>query len=37
LRFSAHTQLKLQYSLRHDDPSPEKYTRSVAAQLQIRF
>ena len=36
-RFSAHTQLKFQYSLRHDDPSPDKYTQSIAVQWQVRF
>ena len=36
-RFSAHTQLKLEYSLRHENPSPEKYTQEFAAQLMIRF
>lgn len=36
-RFSAHTQLKLQYTLRHDDPSPDKITQSFAAQFMIRF
>ena len=36
-RFSAHTQLKLQYSLRHDDPSPEEFTHEFAAQFMIRF
>lgn len=36
-RFSAHTQLKLQYSLRHENPSPEEYTQSVALQFMVRF
>ena len=36
-RLSAHTQLKLQYSLRHENPSPEGYTQLLAVQLMIRF
>lgn len=36
-RFSAHTQLKLQYSLRHEKPSPEKITHSLAVQFTVRF
>lgn len=36
-RFSAHTQLKLQYTLRRENPSPEKNVQSFAAQFMIRF
>ena len=36
-RFTAHTQLKLQYSLQHEDSSPQEYGHTVAAQLTVRF
>ena len=36
-RFSAHTQLKLEYSLRHENPSPESFSHSVSAQFTFRF
>lgn len=35
-RFTAHTQLKLQYSLSHEN-GPLDYSHSVAAQLTVRF
>jgi hypothetical protein len=36
-RFTAHTQLKLQYSLQHEDSGPREYGHMVAAQFTIRF
>ena len=36
-RFTPHTQLKLQYSLQHGDSGPRSTTRSLAAQLLLRF
>jgi hypothetical protein len=36
-RLSAHTQLKLQYSLRHETPAPESYSQSLAMQITVRF
>lgn len=36
-RFTAHTQLKLQYSLQHEDSGPRKYGHTVAAQITVRF
>ncbi len=36
-RFTAHTQLKLQYSLQHEDSSSQGYGHTVAAQLTLRF
>lgn len=36
-RFTAHTQLKLQYSLQHEDSGPREYGHTVAAQFTMRF
>ena len=36
-RFTAHTQLKLQYSLQHEDSGPREYGHTVAAQFTVRF
>jgi hypothetical protein len=36
-RFTAHTQLKLQYSLQHEDSGPREYGHTVAAQITARF
>ena len=36
-RFTPHTQLKLQYSLQHDDLGPVEYTRLYALQFAVRF
>lgn len=36
-RFSPHTQLKVQLSLRHETPAPRELTHSIATQLTIRF
>ena len=36
-RFTAHTQLKLQYSLQHEDSGPRDYGHTIAAQLTVRF
>lgn len=36
-RLSSHTQLKLQYSLQHGDSGTRDYTRTIAAQLTLRF
>jgi hypothetical protein len=36
-RFTSHTQLKLQYSLQHGDSGPRDTTRTLAAQLTVRF
>jgi hypothetical protein len=36
-RFTAHTQLKLQYSLLHDDGGPRVYTHTLASQFVLRF
>jgi hypothetical protein len=36
-RFTAHTQLKLQYSLQHEDSGPREYGHTVAAQVTMRF
>ena len=36
-RFTAHTQLKLQYSLQHEDSGPREYGHMVATQLTLRF
>ena len=36
-RFTAHVQLKLQYSLRHEHPAPRALTNHVATQLTVRF
>lgn len=36
-RFTAHTQLKLQYSLQHEDSGPREYGHTVAMQLTVRF
>lgn len=36
-RFTAHTQLKLQYSLQHEDSGPREYGHTLAAQLTVRF
>jgi hypothetical protein len=36
-RFTAHTQLKLQFSLQHDDGIPHPYTQTVASQFMLRF
>ena len=36
-RFTAHTQLKLQYSLTHEDPAPEEYGHTIAGQFTLRF
>ena len=35
-RFSPHTQLKVQLSLRHETPAPRELTHSIATQLTIR-
>jgi hypothetical protein len=36
-RMTTQMQLKLQYSLRHDRPTRERYTQSLSAQLTVRF
>jgi hypothetical protein len=36
-RFTPHVQLKLQYSLQHGDSGGRDFTRTVAAQLTVRF
>jgi hypothetical protein len=36
-RFTAHCQLKLQYSLHRERPAPEDYGHTLAAQLTVRF
>ncbi len=36
-RFSAYTQLKFQYSLQHGDSACRDFTRTLAAQLTLRF
>jgi len=36
-RFTAHTQLKLQYSLLHDGAGPRIYTHTLATQFLLRF
>jgi hypothetical protein len=36
-RFTPHTQLKLQYSLQHDDLGPRVYTQTLASQFVLRF
>lgn len=36
-RLTPHAQVKLQYSLQHGDSGPRDYTRTLAAQLTLRF
>jgi hypothetical protein len=36
-RFSAHTQLKLQYSLQHEDRAARNLSHTLAAQYTVRF
>ena len=36
-RFTAHTQLKLQYSLQHEESGPRDYGHTLAAQFTARF
>ena len=36
-RFTAHTQLKLQYTLQHEDLGPREYGHTIAAQFTVRF
>ncbi len=36
-RFTAHTQLKLQYSLQHEDSAPRDFSHLLAAQFTLRF
>jgi hypothetical protein len=36
-RFSAHTQMKLQYSFQHEDLSPHSCSHTIAAQFTLRF
>jgi hypothetical protein len=36
-RFTPHTQFKLQYSLQHGDSAGRDFTRTIAAQLTVRF
>ena len=36
-RFTAHTQLKLQYSLQHEDSAPRDFSHLFAAQFTLRF
>ena len=36
-RFTAHTQLKLQYSLQHEDSAPRDFSHLLAAQFTVRF
>ena len=36
-RFTPHAQLKLQYSLQHEDSGQRGYSRALAAQLTLRF
>lgn len=36
-RFTPHVQLKVQFSLRHEDPAPRRHTTAVATQLTVRF
>jgi hypothetical protein len=37
LRFTAHAQLKLQYSLQHEEDSPRTWRETTAAQFTVRF
>ena len=36
-RFTAHTQLKLQYSLQHESPGPSDFGHTLAVQFTLRF
>lgn len=36
-RFTAHTQLKLQYTLQHEDSGPREYGHLIATQFTVRF
>lgn len=36
-RFTAHTQLKLQYTLQHEDFGPREYGHLIATQFTVRF
>ena len=36
-RFSAHTQMKLQYSFQHTEDRPDEITHSIGAQFTLRF
>ena len=36
-RFTAHTQLKLQYTFQHEDSGPRDYGHTLAAQVTVRF
>ena len=36
-RFTAHTQLKLQYSLQHEEDGPDEFSHIFAAQFTLRF
>ena len=36
-RQTAHTQLKLQYSLQHENSAPREFGHTLAAQLTVRF
>jgi predicted porin len=36
-RFTAHTQLKLQYSLQHEDGDEQNFSNLLAVQFTVRF
>ena len=36
-RFTAHTQLKLQYSVQHEDAAPKGYSHTLGAQFTVKF
>ena len=36
-RFTAHTQLKVQYSIEHDSSDPSDYSHNFAGQLTVKF
>ena len=36
-RFTARTQLKLQWSLQHEDSAPRAYGNTLAAQFTVKF
>ena len=36
-RFTPHTQLKIQYSLQHEEIGPREFTHILSTQLMLRF
>ena len=36
-RFTAHTQLKLQYSVQREEPAPKGYAHTLGAQFTVKF